>query len=152
MGLIFIILGAPVGDHSFSNIFVLKQVRKARVLFKLLEGLDDVHCALHLLISCCSFGKFNHIIRSTPLQLVKQALEEFDLGVRECLGNLIGSSITDKSWLQATLSKQNSGLGLRSLVRHGHAAFTASFRRALPDVTGPFLEEAVGSLEEALGI
>ena len=147
----FVLLGSPIGDGDFCNSFADSAIRGGKKLLRLLEELGDTHTSLHLLSSCCSFGKFNHIIRSTPLSLVESPIADFDNSVVQCLSNLVGKRLTEKARLQATLQKKNSGLGIRSLVRHANAAFVSSSRRFLPGVHTRFLEEALVGLETVLG-
>ena len=99
----FVLLGSPIGDGDFCNSFADSAIRGGKKLLRLLEELGDTHTSLHLLSSCCSFGKFNHIIRSTPLSLVESPITDFDKSVVQCLSNLVGKRLTEKARLQATL-------------------------------------------------
>ncbi len=53
-------------------------------------------------------------------------MESFDAAVRTCLEQFSSFHLDADQWAQATLSSESSGLGLRSLAKHGCAAFVAS--------------------------
>ena len=53
-------------------------------------------------------------------------LHDFDVNLHRSLEGIVGSSISDSAWLQATLPIQLGGLGLREVRRSSSAAFLAS--------------------------
>ena len=83
---------------------------------------------MHLLRSCLSLCKLNHLLRTTPPAVAQIQLERFDSGQRQCLQMILGSSISDQSWIQATLPMRMGGLGLREATRTAPAAFLGSCR------------------------
>ena len=109
--------------------------------------LDDVHVAVLLLSSCCSFGKFVHLIRTVPKQLIQNGLGAFDNAVLKCLSGLLCCELPPSAKLQAQLTKARGGLGLRSLTRHASAAFFSSANKALDDaLSSDFFREAAHTL------
>ena len=97
------LLGSPiVGTDTFFDEFF-----KARVDYVLdaqshLSDLDDPQVEIHLLRSCMSICKLNHLLRTTPPDTVAAQLLRFDEGLRHSLQTILRSSIPDTSWLQAT--------------------------------------------------
>ena len=81
---------------------------------------------LHLLCSCLSLCKLNHIIRTVPGFKINDVLIQFDSGLHHSLEALSSSSISDLAWRQATLPVCLGGLGLREASRSSSAAFVGS--------------------------
>ena len=121
------LLGSPiVGTDTFFDEFF-----KARVDYVLdaqshLSDLDDPQVEIHLLRSCMSICKLNHLLRTTPPDKVAAQLLRFDEGLRHSLQTILRSSIPDTSWLQATLPIRMGGFGLREAHRTAPAAFLGS--------------------------
>ena len=81
---------------------------------------------LHLLRSCLGVCKLNHFLRTISPNCVISQLERFDYNLRSALGRICKSSISDLSWLQATLPRSMGGLGLREATSTSSAAFLGS--------------------------
>ena len=81
---------------------------------------------LHLLRSCLSLCKLNHIIRTVPGFKINDVLMQFDSGLHHSLEALSSSSVSDLAWKQATLPVRLGGLGLREASRSSSAAFVGS--------------------------
>ena len=64
--------------------------------------------------------------RTVPPTFHKTALQEFDNAVHACFEQFSCLHPSGDHWLQATLSTDKTGLGLRSLAQHSSAAFLAS--------------------------
>ncbi|KAL5486987.1 hypothetical protein EMCRGX_G019537 [Ephydatia muelleri] len=58
--------------------------------------------------------------------LVSEALQLFDVEVRQCFAQSIAVEVTDRAWQQAQLNLSHGGLGLRSVSHHSSAAYIAS--------------------------
>ena len=67
---------------------------------------------LHLLQSCLSVCKINHLLRTVSSDKTIQYLLEFDASLRKCVESIANSSITDSFWSQTMLSIHLGGLGL----------------------------------------
>ena len=78
---------------------------------------------LHLLRSCLSLCKLNHIIRTVPGFKINDVLIQFDSGLHHSLEALSSSSVSDLAWKQTTLPVHLGGLGLREAPS---AAFVGS--------------------------
>ena len=122
------ILGAPIGDDNFCANFVAQKRENAGKLLTHLEevGTVDPQVGLLLLCHCGSFSKLVHLARSIPPSLVAEALKGYDDDVHQCISECTSIDTTDKAWLQAQLSLNRGGLGLRSLSHHSSAVYIAS--------------------------
>ena len=61
---------------------------------------------------------------------IRQAAAAFNKSIRETLESIIGSPLTDWSWLKASLPSNQGGINLRSAVLHVPAAFISSASRS----------------------
>ena len=91
-----------------------------------LSDFEDPQVELHLLRSCLSICKVNHLLRSVPPDRAKDQLYRFDHGLRHSLETIINSSLSDTSWKLSTLPIRLGGLGLREASRTAAAAFVGS--------------------------
>ena len=141
-----VLLGAPIGDYLFcGNYAASKRSEAMRLLSRLVEvGASDPQVALTLLRLCRSYCKLIHLARATPPSLVSEALELFDVEVRQCFAQSIAVEVTDHAWQQAQLNLSHGGLGLRSASHHSSAAYIASFcASGFGDAQNPHLSHAV---------
>ena len=123
------LLGSPiVGTRDYFDEFFKQRVDHILHCQSKLSDLDDPQIEMHLLRSCLSLCKLNHLLRTTPPAVAQIQLERFDSGQRQCLQMILGSSISDQSWIQATLPMRMGGLGLREATRTAPAAFLGSCR------------------------
>ena len=63
-----------------------------------LTALEDPQVELHLLRSCLSLCKLNHIIRTVPGFKRNDVLMQFDSGLHHSLEALSSSSVSDLAW------------------------------------------------------
>ena len=120
-------LGCPVyGPDSYVCEFVSQRVDRILNWQDRLSALEDPQVELHLLRSCLSLCKLNHIIRTVPGCRIDEVLLRFDRGLHHSLESLSSSSISDLPWRQATLPTRLGGLGLREAHRSSSAAFVGS--------------------------
>ena len=118
-------LGSPIwGSPEFLSTFVGSVVDRVSVLQERLRNLDDPQVELHLLRSCLGVCKLNHLLRTIPPGSVDSELQRFDDNLRRSLSSICNASISDQSWLQATLPSSFGGLGLRGAL---HASLAARF-------------------------
>ena len=80
------LLGAPIGDYLFCRKYAASKRSEAlKLLSRLVEvGASDPQVALILLRLCGSYCKLIHLARTTPPSLVSEALQLFDVEVRQC--------------------------------------------------------------------
>lgn len=121
------LLGSPVyGSKSFASNTVLHQVQQIGLLQSSITELNDPQIELHLLRSCLSVCKVNHLLRTVPLSDMSDPLLIFDVNLRATLSKIIHGSVPGPSWTQATLPLRLGGLGLREASPSAHLAFKAS--------------------------
>ena len=121
------LLGSPVhGSPEFFDNAVGQRITKVLAAQAHLDDLDDPQIALHLLRSCLSLCKINHLLRTVPTHLACQQWLRFDKGLRESLGRIIHTSLPSSAWSQATLPCRLGGLSLREARLTRHAAFLGS--------------------------
>ena len=122
------LLGAPIGDYLFCGKYAASKGSEAlKLLFQLVEvGASDPQVALILLRLCGSYCKLIHLARATPPRFVSEALQLFDVEVRQCFAQSIAVEVTDCAWQQAQLNLSHGGLGLLSVSHHSSAAYIAS--------------------------
>ena len=81
---------------------------------------------MHLLRSCLSLCKINHLLRTVPSDKIPPQLQQFDINMQKTLKRIINCSISESSWHQATLPIRLGGLGLREACRSSPAAYLSS--------------------------
>ena len=140
------LLGAPIGDYLFCGKYAASKHSEAlKLLSRLVEvGASDPQVALILLRLCGSYCKLIHLARATPPSLVSEALQLFDVEVRQCFAQSIAVEVTDRAWQQAQLNLSHGGLGLRSVSHHSSAAYIASLcATGFGDAQNPHLSHTV---------
>ena len=115
-----------------------------------------------LLRSCLTLPKITYILRTVDPTFHCQLWEEYDEITKGELERILGAPVTGDVWEQAKLKVNDGGLGLRSALDHGIAAYTAS-KLGTQDLVGTILgtdireqkplgHEIVQKLRGALGI
>ncbi|CAK9005797.1 unnamed protein product, partial [Durusdinium trenchii] len=122
----FVLLGAAVGSPGFCHQHTLQRAEKTKPLLQALSKLADSQTALLLLRHCASWSKLVYSCRVTPPPFHQDALQSYDAAVLQCLELCCSGPLTPSACIQASLSTKTGGLGLRSVVRHSGAAYTAS--------------------------
>ena len=111
------------GSPEFLSTFVGSVVDRVAVLQTRLRDLEDPQVELLLLCSYLGVCKLNHLLWTIPPGSVESELLRFDDNLRCALSSICNTSISDQSWLQATLPCSLGGLGLRKASRASPAAF-----------------------------
>eukprot|EP00731_Ephydatia_muelleri_P014360 Em0008g80a len=145
------LLGAPIGDYLFCGKYAASKRSEAlKLLSRLVEvGASDPQVALILLRLCGSYCKLIHLARATPPSLVSEALQLFNVEVRQCFAQSIAVEVTDRAWQQAQLNLSHGGLGLRSVSHHSSAAYIASLcASGFGDAQNPHLSHTVDLLNK----
>ena len=140
------LLGAPIGDYLFCGKYAASKRSEAlKLLSRLVEvGASDPQVALILLRLCGSYCKLIHLARATPPSLVSEALQLFDVEVRQCFAQSIAVEVTDRAWQQAQLNLSHGGLGLCSVSHHSSAGYIASLcASGFGDAQNPHLSHTV---------
>ena len=127
------LLGSPVfGTEDFFDRVVGQRVEKVLRLQDRLTDLENPKVALHLLRSCVSICKINHLLRTVPLEFASEQWTRFDNGLRLSLGRITHTSVPEQAWVQATLPCRIGGLGLRESRATQKAAFLGSCNFSRP--------------------
>ena len=127
------LLGSPIwGTNAYISSTVQSLVDSVNDLHLDISLLQDPQAELHLLRSCASVCKLNHILRTVPYDLITSQLSSFDTNLRSTLSHILHSQIPDTSWIQATLPFRVGGLGLRESCDIAKAAFIASCNMSNP--------------------
>ena len=71
-----------------------------------------------------SWAKLSYLLRTTNLH--NYDWRQFDNGIRDYLSDMLGCTLTDTAWCQATLPIKLGGLGLLSPARVAKPAFIGS--------------------------
>ena len=111
-----LVLGVPVthpGGTEFGEQAWEKRVKKALNTIEVLGHLPQSHIQYTLLRFCLSACKVNDLLRACPVQMGEQSCQRLSLGLRQCLNNILGASLTDLQWAQCTLPVRLGGLGIR---------------------------------------
>jgi len=141
------LLGSPVfGSRAFFDTAISRRVSKVLDAQAHLPDLDHPQVALHLLRSCTSICKVNHLLRTVPPEYGDSQWERFDLGLRHALSQIIKTSVPDSVWLQATLPPRLGGLGLRE-TRLAHAAAFLGSCAQVRELCGRLLTPSVASTD-----
>ena len=120
------ILGAAVGDAAFSSALARRRRQKVAPLFSALRELSDIQSSFYLLRACGGYSKLMYNIRTSPAETIAEELNEFDQDLRRCFSAVTRLALDDKEWARVQRSTGSSGLGLRSIRQHAHAAFLSS--------------------------
>ena len=121
------LLGSPLlGSKEYFDVFFKSRVDVVLDAQARLVNLDNPQVSVHLLRSCLSACKINHLLRTVPPGTADSQLARFDHGLRHTLGVITQSSISDTCWLQATLPIRLGGLGFRETLTSSSAAFLGS--------------------------
>ena len=126
------LLGAPVGDFSFSRDIVDDRILKIANLLDLLPSLNNSHVSFNLLRYCFSLPKFSYCLRTCEPSHLLPTYRHFDSLQYSTLGLLIGQSLGESARQQASLSVKLGGVGLRSAESHCSAAFISSVIHSQP--------------------
>ena len=122
---------SPVrGTEEFISNTVPSTVKNIQSVQEDILLLQDPQVELHLFRSCLSVCKVNHLLRCVPPKLLINEMETFDANTRFTFSELLGGSIPDFAWRQASLPFRLGGIGLREANKVALAAFIASCNMA----------------------
>ena len=111
------VLGAPIprpGTTQFTRDkadSVVAQNERACRLVSLFPDTQIQHCLLRFCLDAC---RVNYLLRVCPFGPLQDIWTRSDNVLRSTLVSILGSTISDPQWTQATLSLNQGGLGLRT--------------------------------------
>ena len=115
----FSLLGAPIGDESYSKAFLRgKRLHTASTRLLALKDLGDAHAAYKILSMCLGSCKLMYAMRTTRSDWVREVCAEYDALVKETTESILGVALPNMAWKQVCLSASAGGLGLRSSKDH----------------------------------
>ena len=112
-------LGLPVchpaagPSSAFARVIWGKRLQDARRKCEALALLPEAHVQLTLLRCCLDARKVNDLLRATPLGQASDVAASFSALLRDTLGFIIGTPVSDTQWAQATLPARYGGLGIQ---------------------------------------
>jgi hypothetical protein len=120
-------LGVPMGPVSSASTFVTKKLLGGRmqVLSRLCD-FEDAQAAFFLLRTSFSIVRATHFMRTTPLETWPEEAAAFDAKVREAASAILGCTMNDQVFDQASLTPKLGGMGLRKVSEHANVAYLAS--------------------------
>ncbi len=155
------VLGAIIAqDHAATEAHFLEASAKAAHTHSAIRLVEDTACELVLTRRCADVCKVTHLLRTGGDRVSPEALATFDASVRTAMDHIIGAPLSNASYLQATVSVQEGGLGLRRAADLALPAFIASSvesRPAVADLLEQFVvagllpTAALDSFDERLG-
>ena len=89
-----------------------------------------------LLCMCLALPKLSFSLQTCPPIYIREAIASFDLILFESVSDLAGGSLSDWSWLKASLPVSLGGLGTRRASMYTPAAFLASLGQSKEVVSG----------------
>jgi hypothetical protein len=117
------ILGIPITNPIATLRKILDRLKDSLNLISQLEGPE----AYNILRYCLGFQKLNHILRTTPPSTISAELHDADIIIRGALEKLVGASLTNVQWIQASLGmRKMPGLGIRAPSHIAMAAYVGS--------------------------
>jgi hypothetical protein len=132
----FELLGAPVGEGHFPTAVIEKRIAKIHdLVISKLPTLQDSQSEYVLLRSCIGLPKFAFSLRTCDPIHHAASFRSFDGIIRDSLGIILGKTMDDHQWTQATLPVSMGGLGIRSAVAHAAASWTSSVAQTGPLVS-----------------
>ena len=114
------VLGVPVEhpaeDGTFTRALFSKAVDKLESMCSVLTRLPAAHVQYTLLRYCLDGCRLNFLTRCSSARHIPSLVERADNVLRQTLGDILGTPLTDKQWAQARLPQRHGGLGIGSPV------------------------------------
>ena len=138
----FELLGAPIGDKTFSEKYAKARVAKIKEVLDRLDILDDPQVEMALLRSCIGFPRFGFTLRSAPPDKIEEAAQEFDAMMREVAEKRFKIALTKDRERQWHLPIRMGGIGIPKAEDVMAPAYLANSMDALP-----FVQEMIKGVE-----
>ena len=105
------LLGVPIGTKEFTSQFVKKKLKVLKDVCDLLKEVDNAQVELGLFRRCLSFNKINHLLRTSPPDLLEEALSQFDEHFHAMLATILRASSQSKAATRSRVSTQDPIIG-----------------------------------------
>ena len=121
------LLGAPIGDRAFTLEFVKKKLQALEEVCKALKEVDDAQIEFGLFRGCLSYNKINHLLRTCPPDLLRDALAQFDAHFHNIVAEILRvPCLSKEQWFHAALPVRFSGLGVTQTKLISSPAYVGS--------------------------
>ena len=125
-----------VGSPAFVKEWVGQKMGIIRKILEGVKGLSKRQVALYLLRKAGHGCRVVYYLRTTPRDIIQEFVKEFDEELRETFQVVMGVSITDLQWDQASFGVKESGLGLCRAADIADVAYIASRNDVFDDCGG----------------
>lgn len=110
------LLGSPYGTPAFCQLFLNKIMSKVEDAAERVSSFSDLQTSW-IFYSKVLQAKITHILRTIPPSATKEFTSSFDDTLDQTLLQILGiPELSDKQWLQASLSIKDGGLGRTSFL------------------------------------
>ena len=132
----FVLLGC--WSVVFYHSVLMRKVVKVKELLSRVPKLQHSQMENTLLHHCLSFPKFTFSLKTCPPTFTREGATSLDKLLRTDLSDMVGSPVSDLSWLKASLPCSRGGLGLcRSVLDTPAAHAVCQFRGGNPSTLLP---------------
>jgi hypothetical protein len=143
------LLGAPIGTREFITEFVKKKLKALEEVCRRLREVDDAQVEFGLFRGCLSYNKINHLLRTCPPDLLRQASSQFDSHFHSIVAEILRvPTLSDEQWCQASLPVRFAGLGVNQTRLIARSAYIGSCALT-KDLVAVLLKEDPSSFEPA---
>ena len=101
-----------LSDSRFADVVWQKRVDAVAATCAALLRLPDAHVQFTLLRCCLDACKVMDLLRACPYTAARSVCARFSRLLRDSLGTVVGTPLTDTQWAQATLPVRFGGLGI----------------------------------------
>ena len=125
MNIVF--MKAPVhGSTEFLHDFWKNKMGEIRKTFDGIRKIKSRHIGLYLLRNCANVCRVVYYCRAVPRDMLSNLLDELDQELREVVEEVLGLTLQENQWAQATLPVRDGGLGLQEAREVADAAYVSS--------------------------
>ena len=126
------ILNSPIYPEA-TSVAVSKSTELIERMCKRIKMLDS-HIGLFFLTHYTSAPRLNYLLRTAPLYLEPEFMQNIDTTVRETAISVTNVAMDNSAWSQASLPVRYGGLGLRSVASLALPCYLSSAHKALSTV------------------
>ncbi len=138
------VLGTYVGSQAALRAHVETVAAEAARTRDAITEVDHPATEMVLTRKCTDVSKLTYLLRTSGDLIDTALLENFDVGMKRAVETILGGSLQDAAWWQATIGVRYGGLGMREATAVVFPAFLGS-RLA----SRPLVKEMAGHMEAA---
>ena len=92
----------------------VEKVKKVEIkkVFEGVKGIRGRHVGLYLLRNCANAYRVMYYCRAVPREMLADLLDNFDQELKEAVEEVVGLTLKENQWVQATLPIKGGGLGI----------------------------------------